>query len=195
MDRLQATNGEKSTQGNCLICTCYCCVRTTQIKKLFFSHCFRFSYCALLTLSILKRLDAIDVESAVLFVLKCQNFDGGFGCVPGAESHAAQGCDLQFFLFFYSLSLSLGLSQFNPYIKFLITFLLQTKYNTTVFCCVGALKLGGAIDRVDRDRLGWFLCERQVKSGGFNGRPEKLADVRKTPGLVSFPQPLQYFSR
>lgn len=30
---------------------------------------------------------------------------------------------------------------------------------------------------MDRDLLGWWLCERQVKSGGLNGRPEKLADV------------------
>lgn len=25
--------------------------------------------------------------------------------------------------------------------------------------------------------LGWWLCERQLPSGGFNGRPEKLPDV------------------
>ena len=27
------------------------------------------------------------------------------------------------------------------------------------------------------DLLGWWLCERQVDSGGLNGRPEKQADV------------------
>jgi geranylgeranyl transferase type-2 subunit beta len=41
-------------------------------------------------LSLLKRLDAIDVEAATAFIVKCRNFDGGFGCVPGAESHAGQ---------------------------------------------------------------------------------------------------------
>lgn len=35
-----------------------------------------------------NRLDAIDVEKAVQFVLKCMNFDGGFGSKPGSESHA-----------------------------------------------------------------------------------------------------------
>lgn len=30
---------------------------------------------------------------------------------------------------------------------------------------------------VDADRLGWWLCERQLPSGGLNGRPEKLPDV------------------
>jgi len=30
---------------------------------------------------------------------------------------------------------------------------------------------------IDADRLGWWLCERQLPSGGLNGRPEKLPDV------------------
>ena len=36
------------------------------------------------------RMDAVDVDKAVEFVLKCMNFDGGFGRVPGSESHAGQ---------------------------------------------------------------------------------------------------------
>lgn len=36
------------------------------------------------------RLDAVDVGKAVEFVLSCMNFDGGFGCRPGSESHAGQ---------------------------------------------------------------------------------------------------------
>ena len=66
----------------------------------------------------------------------CQNFDGGFGAVPGAESHAGQ-----------------------------------------IFCCVGALSIAHALDKVDEDLLGWWLSERQCDSGGLNGRPEKQADV------------------
>ncbi|KAL2647592.1 hypothetical protein AAZX31_05G142800 [Glycine max] len=46
-----------------------------------------------------------------------------------------------------------------------------------IFCCVGALAITGSLDLVDKDLLGWWLCERQVKSGGLNGRPEKLPDV------------------
>lgn len=34
------------------------------------------------------RLDAIDINNAVNFVISCMNFDGGFGCRPGSESHA-----------------------------------------------------------------------------------------------------------
>jgi geranylgeranyl transferase type-2 subunit beta len=74
----------------------------------------RFSYCALCCLALLGRLDRsgsnsandgssssssssivsgacpIDVNAAIRFIASCQNFDGGFGAVPGAESHAGQ---------------------------------------------------------------------------------------------------------
>jgi geranylgeranyl transferase type-2 subunit beta len=64
----------------------------------------RFSYCALCCLAILGRLPApassaapaaaagptVNVLAATDFVARCKNFDGGFGCVPGAESHAGQ---------------------------------------------------------------------------------------------------------
>ncbi|KAH9792966.1 Geranylgeranyl transferase type-2 subunit beta 1 [Citrus sinensis] len=83
-----------------------------------------------------KRLDKINVDKAVEYIVSCKNLDGGFGCTPGGESHAGQ-----------------------------------------IFCCVGALAIAGALHHVDKDLLGWWLCERQVKSGGLNGRPEKLPDV------------------
>jgi geranylgeranyl transferase type-2 subunit beta len=50
----------------------------------------RFSYIAMNCLSLLGMGDAIDVDAAVGYVLRCQNFDGAFGVVPGAESHAGQ---------------------------------------------------------------------------------------------------------
>eukprot|EP00977_Amphora_coffeiformis_P011063 scaffold2651_cov171-Amphora_coffeaeformis.AAC.3 len=80
----------------------------------------RFTYCALSTLSLLHEMDAVDVDKASSYIIKCRNIDGGFGCVMGAESHA-----------------------------------------------------------------GWWLCERQVDSGGLNGRPEKQADVCYSWWLMS----------
>ena len=50
----------------------------------------RFSYSALSCLSLLKRLDAVDVSKAVEYIMLCKNFDGGFGSSPGAESHSGQ---------------------------------------------------------------------------------------------------------
>lgn len=46
-----------------------------------------------------------------------------------------------------------------------------------VFTCVAALAIGDALHYVDKDLLGWWLCERQTSVGGLNGRPEKLPDV------------------
>lgn len=50
----------------------------------------RFSFCAVMCLSLLQRLDAIDINKTVEFVLSCMNFDGGFGSKPGSESHAGK---------------------------------------------------------------------------------------------------------
>ncbi|KAL3941135.1 MAG: hypothetical protein SGARI_000699 [Bacillariaceae sp.] len=115
----------------------------------------RFTYCALSILSLLQHADddgstsssssrlqsstttTVNVNKAVSYICDCQNMDGGFGSMKGAESHAGQ-----------------------------------------VFCCVGALSIAKALDRIQRpDLLGWWLAERQVDSGGLNGRPEKQADV------------------
>lgn len=56
----------------------------------------RFSYCALSCLSILKRMDSVDVKAATDYVASCQNFDGGFGCTPVSDtsvcSHEAAVC-------------------------------------------------------------------------------------------------------
>lgn len=54
----------------------------------------RFSYCAICCLSLLKRLNKIDLKKATDFVASCKNFDGGFGCTPGGESHAGQSLPL-----------------------------------------------------------------------------------------------------
>jgi prenyltransferase beta subunit len=47
-----------------------------------------------------------------------------------------------------------------------------------VFCCVGTLDILNQLDKIDQSQLGWWLSERQLPSGGLNGRPDKLADVR-----------------
>lgn len=108
----------------------------------------RFLFSALYTLSLLgylphQRPDSpplIDLPAATAYIKSCQNFDGGFGVAPGAESHSGQ-----------------------------------------VFTCCGALSIAGEIDSYlgeeDKDRLGAWLSERQLPSGGLNGRPEKLVDV------------------
>ncbi|KAG6661314.1 hypothetical protein CIPAW_03G164900 [Carya illinoinensis] len=104
----------------------------------------RFSYIALCCLSILHRLDKINVEKAVSYIVSCKNLDGGFGITPGGESHEGQ-----------------------------------------IFCCV--LAITGSLHHIDKDFLGWWLCERQVKSGGLNGHPEKLPDDTENGGISDRP--------
>ncbi|KAI9827589.1 MAG: hypothetical protein M1826_006251 [Phylliscum demangeonii] len=96
----------------------------------------RFLYGAFVALSLLGQLDVIDVPAAVSYVQACANHDGGYGLIPGAESHAGQ-----------------------------------------VLTCVAALAIVRRLDLVDLDKLGRWLSERQVPTGGLNGRPEKLQDV------------------
>lgn len=97
----------------------------------------RFTYCSVLSLSIMNRVEDLkNADKAVEYIKKCQNFDGGFGCIPNSESHAGQ-----------------------------------------VFCCVGTLCLLNKLDIINKERLGFWLCERQLSCGGFNGRPDKLEDV------------------
>ncbi|KAG6911044.1 hypothetical protein DXG01_005460 [Tephrocybe rancida] len=53
----------------------------------------RFLYCAVNALSLLGQLHLLDgepKERTVNYIIRCRNFDGGFGSVVGAESHAAQ---------------------------------------------------------------------------------------------------------
>jgi len=46
-----------------------------------------------------------------------------------------------------------------------------------IYCCVGVLSITRNLHMLNPDLLGWWLCERQLPSGGLNGRPEKLPDV------------------
>ncbi|KAJ7068099.1 rab geranylgeranyltransferase [Mycena amicta] len=46
-----------------------------------------------------------------------------------------------------------------------------------VFVCVAALAILDRLEEVDGETLCWWLAERQLPSGGLNGRPEKLPDV------------------
>jgi geranylgeranyl transferase type-2 subunit beta len=50
----------------------------------------RFSFSAIACLSLINRLSVVNLDKAIEFVLACQNPDGGFGSIPGAESHAGQ---------------------------------------------------------------------------------------------------------
>jgi geranylgeranyl transferase type-2 subunit beta len=49
-------------------------------------------------LSLLHRLHKVNVEKAVEYIVSCKNLDGGFGAMPGGESHAGQSMFILIFL-------------------------------------------------------------------------------------------------
>jgi geranylgeranyl transferase type-2 subunit beta len=85
------------------------------------------------------------------------NFDGGFGSKPGSESHAGL------------IYCCVGLLSITGMQIILLCFRRIECYLSKYF--------PGHLHLIDVDRLGWWLCERQLPSGGLNGRPEKLPDV------------------
>lgn len=50
-------------------------------------------------------------------------------------------------------------------------------HSAYVYCCVGSLAIANKLDLVNFEQLGVWLSERQLPSGGLNGRPEKLPDL------------------
>ncbi|KAJ2588335.1 Rab geranylgeranyltransferase [Coemansia sp. RSA 1722] len=50
-------------------------------------------------------------------------------------------------------------------------------HSAQIFTCLAALAIAGKLQIIDRERLSRWLAERQLKSGGLNGRPQKLEDV------------------
>ena len=115
-------------------------------------------------------------DKAVEYIERCRNYDGGFGSSVGAESHAAQG--------------TLSSTRLRSCPLWSCYHLTTNPTPYTVFVCVAALAILDRLDVVDVDTLAWWLSERQLPSGGLNGRPEKLEDVSpfSLPQVVS-PKP------
>ena len=79
--------GEIDTRCCTSLCFNTCCstcfiMQVRELRRSCSSSC-RFSYCALSCCRLLGQPEAVDVASAVRYVARCQNIDGGFGCTPG----------------------------------------------------------------------------------------------------------------
>ena len=48
-------------------------------------------------------------------------------------------------------------------------------FSLQIYCCLGALAIADSLHYVNADMLGWWLCERQLPSGGLNGEFERMA--------------------
>eukprot|EP00249_Psilotum_nudum_P008622 c21410_g1_i2 orf=289-1230(+) len=130
------------------------------------------------------KLDVIDAEKVAGYIAGLQQDDGSFAGDQWGEIDTRFSCCA-----INCLSLLKRLDKID--LKKAIDFVVSCKnfdggfgclpggesHAGQIFCCVSALAIAGALYHVDRDILGWWLCERQVPSGGLNGRPEKLEDV------------------
>ncbi|XP_018807570.1 geranylgeranyl transferase type-2 subunit beta 1-like isoform X1 [Juglans regia] len=190
------------------------------------------AYWGLTTLDLLGKLDAVDVDEVVSWIMKCQHESGGFGGNIGHDPHilytlsavqvlalfdklnvldienvtnyiaGLQNEDGSFsgdewgevdtrfsYIAICCLSILHHLNKIN--VEKAVSYIVSCKnldggfgctpggesHAGQIFCCVGALAITGSLHHIDKDLLGWWLCERQVKAGGLNGRPEKLPDV------------------
>eukprot|EP00158_Paraphelidium_tribonemae_P004016 Partr_v1_DN26525_c2_g1_i4_m3669 putative beta' subunit len=148
----------------------------------------RFSYCALSCLSILGRLDAVDVGKAASFICACQNFDGGFGSVPGAESHAGQ-----IFCCVGALAIvdRLDMVDRNLLSQWLVDRQLSSgglngRPEKLADVCyswwvLASLSIVDRVDGIDTGALTKFILESQdEESGGIADRPGDVSDVFHT---------------
>ena len=170
----------------------------------------RFSYCALSALSILGALPednhdddnvgddglneksstdtCIDLKKAALYVSSCRNFDGGFGCVPGAESHAGQ-------IFCCVGALSIARSLHLLDCDLLCWWLAERQCDSGglngrpekqadvcySWWILSALSILGRTDWINSDRLAAFILRCQDdEDGGIADRPNDMADVFHT---------------
>ncbi|KAI8435597.1 hypothetical protein MSG28_003873 [Choristoneura fumiferana] len=135
-------------------------------------------------LAIYDRLDAIDVEGVVRFVKAMQQEDGSFfgdkwGEVDTRFSFCAVMC--------LSLLHRLDAINVNKAVEFVLSCMNfdggfgskpgSESHAGLIYCCVGTLSICRRMDALRADELAWWLCERQLPSGGLNGRPEKLPDL------------------
>ncbi|XP_076917726.1 geranylgeranyl transferase type-1 subunit beta-like [Bidens hawaiensis] len=107
----------------------------------------RFVYCAAVISSLLDNWSGIDKEKAKNYILSCQSYDGGFGLIPGQESHGGAT---------YCAVASLRLMGFIED---------DIVSKSTSSCIIDVPML-----------LEWCL-QRQAVDGGFQGRPNKVSDT------------------
>jgi geranylgeranyl transferase type-2 subunit beta len=148
----------------------------------------RFSYSALNCLALLGKLDLVDMDSAVAFVKRCQNWDGGFGVTPSAESHAGQ-----IFCCIGALSIAQRLHEIDRdrvawwlAERQLPSGGLNGRPEKKADVCyswwvLSSLSMLNRIDWIDRDALVRFvlLCQDE-EDGGISDKPGNQPDVYHT---------------
>jgi geranylgeranyl transferase type-2 subunit beta len=141
-------------------------------------------------MAILGKLDSdiINKKKAVEFVINCMNFDGGFGAVPGAESHAGQ-----IFCCIGALSIACALDEVD---KDLLGWWLSERQCDSgglngrpekqadvcySWWILSSLSILGRIRWIDGAKLCDFIIQCQdSEDGGIADRPDNMADIFHT---------------
>ncbi|PZC86201.1 geranylgeranyl transferase type-2 subunit beta [Helicoverpa armigera] len=139
---------------------------------------------AVQVLTMYDRLDAIDVDGVVKYIASLQQEDGSFfGDKWGEKDTRFSFCAVM------CLSLLQRLDAINvdKAVEFVLSCMNfdggfgskpgSESHAGLIYCCVGTLSICKRMDALKVDALAWWLCERQLPSGGLNGRPEKLPDL------------------
>ncbi|KAK1603318.1 hypothetical protein QYE76_018650 [Lolium multiflorum] len=166
----------------------------------------RFVYCAAAICSMLKDWSGMDKEKAKEHIINCQSYDGGFGMVPGSESHGGGTfCAVAalYLMGFIQPDLASNLRESALIdVQLLLEWCLQrqaadggfqgrrNKPSDTcyAFWIGGVLKMLGAYHLIDHTALREFLFTCQTDFGGFSKFPEKvLPDIYHSYyGLAAF---------
>ncbi|WOG94806.1 hypothetical protein DCAR_0314103 [Daucus carota subsp. sativus] len=155
----------------------------------------RFVYCATAICSMLEDWSDMDREKAKKYIISCQSYDGGFGLVPGSESHGgATYCALASLLlmgFIEDDLISKSASSCVIDVPLLLDWSLQrqacdggfqgraNKDSDTcyAFWVGGVLKIIGAHKFIDQRASRDFLLTCQSQFGGFSKFPCQLPDL------------------
>mmetsp|Transcript_2414 Transcript_2414/g.7239 ORF Transcript_2414/g.7239 Transcript_2414/m.7239 type:complete len:199 (+) Transcript_2414:846-1442(+) len=131
---------------------------------------------------------AVNVPETVSYVVSCRNFDGGFGCNPGDETHAGQ-----VFCCVAALALADSLHEVDG--DLLSWWLAERQTDSGglngrpeklqdvcySWWCLSALSLLGRTHWIDRAKLSAFILYSQDEhEGGISDRPEDMCDVYHT---------------
>ncbi|ETO13606.1 hypothetical protein RFI_23760, partial [Reticulomyxa filosa] len=153
----------------------------------------RFSYAAVNALGLLQSLDRIDRKQCIQHLIKCRNFDGGFGTVPYAESHGGM-----VFCCVGTLAILNALDEVDTDV--LNWWLCERQWSGTKQYLGGlngrpeklpdvcyswwdlsAMSICQRVHWIDSDKLSEFILQCQdAADGGISDRPEDLADVYHT---------------
>ncbi|KAK9061190.1 hypothetical protein SSX86_018370 [Deinandra increscens subsp. villosa] len=117
----------------------------------------RFVYCAAVISSLLDNWSGVDKEKAKNYILSCQSYDGGFGLIPGQESHAP--CQM-------SNQITGGATYCAVASLRLMGFLEDDLVSKGTSSCI-----------IDIPSLLDWCLQRQAVDGGFQGRPNKISDT------------------